>query len=147
MKWGCYSWSGLRFSNIMCPKMRSADYLSLLNDQVFPLINIFIPIGRGIFQDDNTRIHRAQIMKVTMEASDICDWTPQGPPLKPTENLWIMLEKTWNLVCFLQKDIWWPSLYSHLQVRILWYPSMKIWFNDSTPRTSFILKLPTVDNF
>lgn len=37
------------FSNVTCPKMKSADYLNLLNDT-------------GIFQDDDAMIHWPQIV-------------------------------------------------------------------------------------
>ena len=46
-------------SETLCAqKMRLADYLNILNDQVFPLMD-----GTDIYQDDNAMINRVQIVK------------------------------------------------------------------------------------
>lgn len=44
-------------------RIKSADYLNILNDQVFPSMELLFPDDTGIFRDDKARIYRPHILK------------------------------------------------------------------------------------
>lgn len=71
--------------------MSSADFLNILNEQVIPSVDFFLPCpGTGIFQDDNARIRRAQSVKEWFREREM--WS--GLHRVQTENLWSSVQKS-----------------------------------------------------
>ena len=44
-------------------KINSRDYLEILSNKVYPMIQVMLLEGNAIFQDDNAPIHIARIIK------------------------------------------------------------------------------------
>ena len=84
---------------------KSADFLNGLNDQVIPSMDIFIPDGSGVFQDDNAKIPQVLVVNEwsmrsisVRELFSHMNWPAQSPDYNPIESIWDVLEKTEGMV-------------------------------------------------
>ncbi|GBL85901.1 Transposable element Tcb1 transposase [Araneus ventricosus] len=57
MIWNCFNGSNLGSATLCDNKMKSQHYLNVLNDQVIPSLDFFLPNGTGICYDDRSTEH------------------------------------------------------------------------------------------
>ena len=66
VRWICYAVRGI-VAGTVCPilplegKVTANEYYNCLTDQLYPMMKHFYPDGSGLFQDDNTPIHKESL--------------------------------------------------------------------------------------
>ena len=95
MIWGCCSWSGLASATLCAQRMRSADYLNIVNDQVTPSMDFFPPWWHGYTPRRQCQDSSGSNCERAVQGAWDIIFThgPQSADLNPTENLWDVLEK------------------------------------------------------
>ena len=94
MVWGCLAAHGVGRFYLVESIMLKEQYVSILENHMYPSTMMLFPDQDFIFQEDNDPKHTARVTKQWFIDKGInrMDWPAQGPDLNPNENLWSILD-------------------------------------------------------
>jgi len=90
MVWAAFCSTGRVSLCFVTPKMKSMDYIEVLDDHLIPFIEALPPRQNMTFQHDNAPIHASYWTNFFLSRNSInlLDWPVCSPDLNPIENIW-----------------------------------------------------------
>lgn len=68
-------------------------YLSIVADQVHPIMETVFPNDSALFQQDSMPCHTTKMVQQHNKGSRVVSWPQHSPDLNPIEHLWDVLDK------------------------------------------------------
>ena len=75
--------------------INAVKYISIIDDNLWPVITRHFPDENHTFMDDSAPVHRAHVVHEYMENNNIhhTEWPAQYPDINPIENIWLKLKR------------------------------------------------------
>ena len=95
MVWGCICYNGVGTLTKVEGNINANKYISILEDNIWPVIVRHFPGNDYLFQDDNAPVHRARSTKEYLARTHLknMSWPAQSSDLNVIENIWLYIKR------------------------------------------------------
>ena len=95
MIWGCITYHGIGTICVVDGNINAEKYISVLDENLWPVILRHFADNNYIFQDNNAPVHRARIVQDFRRNNQLksMNWPAQSPDLNIIENCWWRLKR------------------------------------------------------